>query len=153
MSVSEKKRIGYNVGRVRRERSSSNELPLWFVTVLCALVLTSFGVGLVVGWQNSVPISENKSISTGNFNFHFVTEEENSKMEGRHGFTLRGNSEDVWIDRELVENRRVNRLKTVCQHEVLHNLGLTGGEAHEFVYRYDSQIDEPVCNDLIDKLF
>jgi len=89
--------------------------------------------------------------SVDNYTIMFVSPEENSDMKGNDGFTYEYRDDDIFIRKSLLLNENWDRISLVCHHELLHNLGL-GSEVHDKVYLYESQISDPVCEELMERI-
>lgn len=89
--------------------------------------------------------------SIDNYSIMFVSPEENEDMRGNDGFTYTGKTGDIFIRKELLEDEEFERVKVVCEHELLHDLGI-GSENHDMVYHFEHQVSSPVCEELMERI-
>jgi len=89
--------------------------------------------------------------SIDNYSINFVSPSENRDMEGAYGFTYRGRTDDIFIRKELLLDKRFEQVKRTCEHELLHNLGIRDNH-HDLIYDFEKQIDSPVCEKLMERI-
>jgi len=153
MSIEERdKRLRNSIdNRMIQKELDSRGTPDWvFYLALCMIPLVLF-LGVWLGSNNPQFHTDfNESIEIDGVEFYFVSEEEDSSIEGRYGYTYKG-FDKVWLDQQFLEKGNLEQLRETCNHELLHVYGI-GTEHHGKINLFEGQITDPTCEKLVDEV-
>lgn len=140
----------------RFEREDSGVPRSYFVFSLVLIPVCVLSGMFIVEFSYMFGLEEYEAESDFNYSVDdysiiFVSPEENEDMEGADGFTYTGRSDDIFIRKELLLDNEFDRIKVVCEHELMHNLGLPS-QHHEMIDIYEEQVSSPVCEKLMEMI-
>jgi len=128
-----------------------NDVPKWFLYFSLWMIPLVLFLGVWLGSNNPQFHTDfNESIEVDGVEFFFVSEEEDSNIEGRYGYTYKG-VDKVWLDQQFLEKGHLQQLKETCNHEMLHVYGI-GSEHHDKISIFEGQISDPTCEKLVDEV-
>lgn len=159
-SISGKRqRLHDSVGRRLRDQRLNNtgDFPTSYLVFSLALIPVCVFSGMLIAEYHYLLSLESfeqdaeYNYSIDGYKILFVSPEENKNMEGNWGFTYRGRTDDIFINKELLRYNRFDLIRETCQHEKLHNLGLSS-KHHHLIDIYEGQISDPTCKKLVEQL-
>jgi len=132
MTIEDKtKRLRNSIdNRMIEEELSYGGTPDWIFYLALWMIPCALFAGVWLGSNNPQFHTDfNESIEVDGVEFFFVSEEEDSNIEGRYGYTYKG-VDKVWLDQQFLEKGHLQQLKETCNHEMLHVYGI-GSEHHD----------------------
>jgi len=137
----------------RTQNHGGNDVSWWQLLNLCMTAsLTVFVMGfLTIGpgldGSSTVEISDEvETFQTHNYTIHYVPEDQ-SPLEGdTTGRYYHGDEKEFYVE----QGHSLGQTEKICNHEHMHDLGLLGEEAHDFVYRNDAFVESTVCDSFIE---
>lgn len=161
VSIGDRRRLvqdSVNLRLSRREaRGSKNGVPRGYLLFSLLMIPVSVFSGMAVmeyGYMFSLESYDAEpgfQYSVDGYEISFVSPEENVDMKGNDGFTYTGRDGDIFIRKELLLDKEFDRIKVVCEHELIHDLGI-GSEHHDMVYVFEDQVSSPVCEELMERI-
>lgn len=130
------------------EELYKNKVPKWFMYLSLWMIPCVLFAGVWIGSNNPQFHTDfNKTLEIDGVEFYFVSEEEDSEIEGRYGYTYEG-VDKVWLRKKFLEEGNMAQLKETCNHELLHVYGI-GSEHHDKIKIFERQISDPTCEKLV----
>jgi hypothetical protein len=153
MSVLEKFRKAEYHRKNRAENGGSAFTPVEQVLLFGILFAGSLNVGIGLAGTDLPGVPGNGvSLSNGSHTYHVdnytihLLPESHEEMDGRDGFYRHGEENRFYLNKDA----SLGRLETACNHEYMHELGMLGERAHDFIYMNHGEVSSPLCSKLVD---